>query len=113
MSAWVIGLGLSAGYLINKNLAMDSRMQESIKMHNESAQPATDGPPTETIRQVQRSLPVADKYQDMNLQDLPKKDADDLARRQEEAHQAAARYEMPTALPEIEGVYLSFDRHGV
>ena len=111
MSAWVIGLGLSAGYLINKNLAMDARLQETVKEHNQSAKPATDGPPTEEIRQVQRSLPIADRYQDMNLQDLSRQDADALAKEQEAQHQSVSSYE--ASLPQIEGVYLSFDRHGV
>lgn len=31
MSAWVIGLGLSAGYLINKNLAMDARQPREVQ----------------------------------------------------------------------------------
>ena len=34
MSAWVIALGLSAGYLINKNLQLTEKLDEQIKVHH-------------------------------------------------------------------------------
>lgn len=111
MSAWVVALGLSAGYLINKNVQMRSRLHESMTKSNAAAHPATDGPPTAEIRKVQATVPIADRYQDMNLQDLSTKTAADLVARREAAHQEVAQYEQ--GLPQIEGVYLSFDRHGV
>ena len=107
MSAWVIALGLGAGYLINKNLTMGSRLKE--KAHEYKAKPSAE---TEEIREVQRAVPIADKYQDMNLQDLSKQKAEAIAREREAAHQRVAAYEAP-ALPEIQGVYLAFDSHGV
>lgn len=110
MSAWVVALGLSAGYLINKNLVMGSRLAESITTFNSAAKPATDGPPTREIRRVQRTLPDADKYQDMNLQDLASNDVKELTQVQAAAHQAVSAYESFEASPQIEGVYLHFDR---
>ena len=74
-----------------------------------AAKPATDGPPTETIREVQRSIPLADKYQDMNAQDLTRREMDRLAGLQEARHQEVAAYEAPS-LPEISGVYLHLER---
>ena len=65
MSVWVIGLGLAAGFLINKNLTMDHRIKDATKKYNEAAQSET-----QEIRKVQSTVPLADKYQDMNLQDL-------------------------------------------
>lgn len=109
MSAWIIALGLSAGYLINKNMQLTTRIEESVKTHHSAAKPATDGPPTETIREVQRSIPLADKYQDMNAQDLTRREMDRLAGLQEARHQEVAAYEAPS-LPEISGVYLHLER---
>lgn len=109
MSAWVVALGLSAGYLINKNLVMGSRLAESITTYNTAVKPATDGPPTREIRRVQRTIPDADKYQDMNLQDLSAQDVKELTQVQAQAHQTVSAYET-SASPEIEGVYLHFDR---
>ena len=109
MSAWMIALGLSAGYLINKNLTMTARIPENVAVHQSAAKPATDGPPTQEIRKVQRTIPLSDRYQDMNLQDLPKRQADALAQNQDDAHREVAQYEAPV-IPEIQGVYLHFDR---
>jgi hypothetical protein len=112
MSAWVIGLGLSAGYLINKNLQMSSRLEESMQEFQEAAQPADPGPPTSEIRQVQRTVPMADQYQDLNMQDLGRQEVKAITAAREGAAAAVQRYEAPV-LPEIEGVYLQFDNHGV
>ena len=109
MSAWVIALGLSAGYLINKNLTMTNRLMESVTKSNAAAAPAS-GLQSSTIRQVQRTVPDADKYQDMNLQDLPAKDVKQLTKNVEAAHQEVQEFEVPVQFPEIQGVYLSGDR---
>ena len=57
MSAWVIALGLSAGYLVNKNLQMTERLEQQVKVHQEEAKPADPGPTSEAIRTVQRTVP--------------------------------------------------------
>ena len=105
MSVWVIGLGLAAGFLINKNLTMDHRIKDATKKYNEAAQSET-----QEIRKVQRTVPPADKYQDMNLQDLPKKDVDKLTANQEQARQSVAAYEQVVAPPQILGVWLSNEK---
>jgi len=106
MSAWVLALGLSAGYLINKKMHMKTRIEESITKFND------DGATSE-IRAVQRTVPLADKYQDMNLQDLSSQDTQSIVTEQERAASQVAEFENQHALPTIEGVFLSYDRHGV
>ena len=109
MSAWVIALGLSAGYLINKNLKMTEKIEQMAKVHHDQAKPANPGPETETIRQVQRTVPVGDKYQDMNLQDLGTKDVQSLTKSAQRIPEEVARFEQGP--PPIEGVWLNpFDR---
>ena len=110
MVGWTIALGLGAGYLMNKNLQMDHRLQESVKAFNSAAEP-DEKLPTEQIREVQRRVPDADKYEDMNLQDLDRKDVDGLVKERERAHQEVQAYE--SGPPPIEGVYLVMDNHGV
>ena len=105
MSAWVIGLGIAAGYLINKNVHMQKRLTESVQEFQESAKPAEPGPQSKEIRAVQRSVPASERYESLNLQDLDRTDVDALVKMKDAAAQEVLQYEAPT-LPEIQGVYL-------
>jgi len=42
-SAWVIAVGLGAGYLINKNVVLKNQLDESVTKFNTAAKPATWG----------------------------------------------------------------------
>ena len=112
MSLWTIGLGLSAGYLISKNMSMHTKLQDTITQFQEQAEEASPGPATSEIRGVQATVPPGDIYQDLNLQDLSGKEAqwhvDNVAAHKKEV----MRYES-SAPPPIEGVYLTFDNFGV
>ena len=109
MSAWVIALGLGAGYLINKNLAIASQIDRSVEEFQSAAKPA-EGLTSQEVRQVQRTVPVADRYEDMNLQDLSRADAESLVEQREKVHQEVMQYESG---PPIQGVYLVYDNRGV
>tara|TARA_Y100001972_G_scaffold118034_1_gene157697 strand:- start:2171 stop:2509 length:339 start_codon:yes stop_codon:yes gene_type:complete len=111
MSAWVLALGMSAGYLINKNLRMGDRLQEQVLLYQEQAKPADPGPTTSSIRKVQKTVPPADKYQDMNIQDLTQEQVTRFAAAQENAHQQVAAYEEGPG--PIQGVYLNVGDRGV
>ncbi|MAH41471.1 MAG: hypothetical protein CMO41_04410 [Verrucomicrobiales bacterium] len=111
MSAWVIALGLSAGYLMTKNLQMQKKLDEQIKIHHEQAEPAKPGPTTERIRDVQRTVPDADKYQDMNIQDIDRERVKELTQAREQAHQEVAAFEQGP--PPIQGVWLNFGDRGL
>ncbi len=110
MSAWVIALGLGAGYLINKNLQIASRLETSVAEFEQAAKPA-EGLTSQEVRQVQRTVPIGDRYQDMNLQDLSSADAKALVQERERAHQEVQEYEAGPA--PIQGVYLVYDNRGV
>ena len=109
MSAWVVALGLSAGYLINKQLQISQRLDESVQVFQSKAQPA-EGLGTEEIRQVQRTVPDAVKYQDINVSGLPPAEVRKLTEVQERAHQEVAAYE--SGPPPIQGVWLNFGDRG-
>ena len=109
-SAWVLALGISAGYLINKNLQMGQAIEQVVKAAP-TAKPATPGPSTEAIRNVQRTVPAADRYQDMNVQDLTKRQMDSLAEGQAGAAAKVAEWEAGPA--PIQGVYLNLSDRGV
>ena len=111
MSAWVIALGLSAGYLVNKNLQMTERLEQQVKVHQEEAKPADPGPTSEAIRTVQRTVPDADKYQDMNMQDLDKERVKLITTERERAHQRVVQFE--EGPPQIQGVWLNYGDRGV
>lgn len=111
MSAWIVALGLSAGYLVNKKLMMKERLEETVKVYQEAAKPANPGPTTEAIRNVQRKAPEAEKYVDMNLNDIDGARVKQLT----EAHAKAQREVMvyEAGPPPIQGVYLNLLDRGV
>lgn len=111
MSAWILALGVSAGYLINKNFQMNARLKEGVKVFEESAKPADPGPESKEIRKVQRTVPDADKYESMNLQDLSREDVNYLQDARARDFNEVVAYE--SGVPPIQGVYLTFDNHGV
>jgi hypothetical protein len=90
-SAWVLALGISAGYLINKNLQMGQAIEQVVK--------------------AARTVPAADRYQDMNVQDLTKRQMDALAEGQAAQASTVAAWEAGPA--PIQGVYLNLSDRGV
>tara|TARA_Y100000768_G_scaffold36748_1_gene24012 strand:- start:924 stop:1262 length:339 start_codon:yes stop_codon:yes gene_type:complete len=112
MSAWVLALALSAGYLMNKNMIMQTRLEEKVHEFNQSAAPADPGPATATIRAVQRTVPLEEKYQDVNLARLSNQRVQEIGAASDQASAAVAAYESQS-LPEIQGVYLVRDNYGV
>ena len=106
MSAWVIALGLSAGYLINKQMQISQRLEEVMHEHNTHTTAAT---PSAEIRRVQRTVPDGVKYQDMNVTELPPAEVRKLVAAREAAHQEVAQYESG---PPIQGVWLNFGDRG-
>ena len=110
MSAWVIALGLSAGYLINKKLQLSQRLEEQVAAHHSSAQPANPGPRSEEIRNVQRTVPDSERYQDINVNELPPREVQKLTDAREAAHQEVAQYERGP--PPIQGVWLNVADRG-
>ena len=110
MSVWLLGLGISAGYLINKNLSMHKKIDEMVMKYNDNAEPADPGPPTECIRAVQRRVPDSDRYEDINVTDLPVKDVQSLTEAREAHLSTASKYEQGPG--PIEGVYLNYGDRG-
>ena len=110
MSAWLLALGLSAGYLMTKKVTMGQALDEQVKKQNESVEPERNGPSSEAIRNVQRTVPAADRYQDMNVQDLTKKEMDGLAAGQMQQRERVAEFE--AGLQPMQGVYLNLCDRG-
>ena len=105
MTAWLVALTLASAYLINKNLRIGSRLDQAVKEVNKESE-------SEAIRKVQRTVPLGDRMQDLNLQDLPASDVKKLEQQRVAAAREVVAYEAPV-IPEIQGVYLHFDRHGI
>lgn len=112
MSAWVIALGLGAGYLMNKNAKVQHRLESAVKKVNDEVERADPGPATEEIRTVQRTIPAADRNQDINIQDLTRADVQAIQKERDAAANAVVMYESPV-IPQIEGVYLHYDNRGI
>ena len=79
-AAWLVGLGVAAGYLINKNHAISSRLDTSIAKYNSAAEPATGGVTSAEVRSAYKRIDHV-KYGDMNP-DLPRSEMDALVERE-------------------------------
>jgi len=101
MSAWVIALGLSAGYLMNKQLSFAQVVGEKVREYQ-------SGGETAEIREVQRRVPDADKYGEINMRQ-PAADVKKLTDAREAAHREVAAYESG---PPIQGVWLNLGDRG-
>ena len=111
MSAWLLALGLSAGYLMQKNQQVQSQLQQSIKEFNTREAAAAKYLTTEAIRGVQANLPDADKYQDMNIKDLPREDVNKLTEQHASSRVEVQNYESLSAPQQkIQGVYFHAER---
>jgi hypothetical protein len=111
MSAWVVLLGLSAGYLINKNLTTQSAIATAMAEYNAGRTADDSGLAPSDIRTVHATVPDSVKYENINP-DLPRKTRDALAENVEIMAEQERQYEMAQAdaVHEIEGVYLDFRR---
>ena len=105
MSGWVLALGMGASYLMMKNNASQiSALDQATTKFNSAAKPATPGPTSEAIRDVQATVPKGDRFQDMN----PKTsllDRKGLEGMQSEAKENVSAFENAAQVPEIQGVY--------
>jgi hypothetical protein len=111
MSAWVIGLGLAAGYLINKKMAIVSQLETAATEFNSAVGPATEGVTTAEVRSAWKRTDHV-KYGDMNS-DLPRKQMDVLSAGEERAASAVEQFDQGGSTPQILGVMLHYDRLGV
>jgi len=78
MSAWVLALGLCAGYLMNKKLAIASRLQVEAAV----ARPS----------ELASARKHTDQYGHMNVK-LPKREKDELVQQQQRAQEAVQQFE--------------------
>ena len=111
MSAWVVALGLGAGYLINKNTIIQDKLAESVAAFNSSAKPATGGVTSSEVRDAYKRTDFV-KYGDMNA-DLPKKQMDALLEKERVRESDVERFDAGPPAPQIQGVMLTYDRLGV
>jgi hypothetical protein len=112
MSAvWLVALGLSAGYLINRKTQIRNRLEEAAAEFEGQAGPANPGPTSEQLRKVQRTVPVGDRFQDLNLQDLSASDVKKIDSEHQAQSDAAMSWEEGVA--PIEGVYLVAERGAI
>jgi len=107
MSTWLIGLGLSAAYLINKNLQMTGQLNESIaQFENSGAEPSSDGATSAEVRKAHTRTDFV-KYGDMNT-DLPKRQMELLSAGEAKHASEVQAYDQQGAAGPILGVMLQF-----
>ena len=111
MSAWVIALGLGAGYLINKNTVIQDKLAESVAAFNSGAKPATGGVTSSQVREAYKRTDFV-KYGDMNT-DLPREQQEHLAAKERARASDVEQFDADASLPQIQGVMLQYDRLGV
>ena len=101
-SAWVLGLALGAGYLVNKKMILAQQLDTAIAEHRKTEE-SSDELSGLLIHKAQSSK-KHEKYGDMN-QSLPQKDKDALLISQQESLSNVAAFESPEPV-KIQGVWL-------
>lgn len=109
MSAWIVGLALAAGYLINKNISVRTQLENASQNYNRAAKPATDGVTSAEVRKAWRNVDST-RFGDM-AEDLPLSQKLDLDQRVQAQRAAVEEYDAPTMQP-IQGVLMTYDRLG-
>ena len=112
MSAWILGLALGAGYLINKNLQMSSGMLEKAENdYNKAAGPSTNGVTSSEIRSAWADTEYT-KFGDMHER-LAESQKVDLVSKTEKHREVVSAYDTPPGSDhDIRGVLMTFDRYG-
>lgn len=109
MSAWIVGLALAAGYLINKNLNVRAKLEDATAEYNKAAKPATDGVTSSEVRQAWRNTDFT-RFGDMS-EDLAESQKLELDRKVQSQKLAVEQYDASTVQP-IQGVLMTYDRLG-
>lgn len=109
MSAWVLGLALAAGYLINKKIAVRTRLDEAVAKYDNAAKPSTGGATTAEVKNAWRNTDFT-RFGDMSeeLAQAQKVQIDQKVRDQ----QAVVQEYDASGAPPIQGVLLTYDRLG-
>jgi len=111
MSAWILGLALGAGFLINKNIKVSGLLDSAERTYNSAAAPSTDGATSAEVRNAWANTDFT-KFGDMH-QDLPASQKMSLASKTEDQRALVQSYDTPPGSErEIRGVFLTFDRPG-
>ena len=110
MSGWIIALGLAAGYLINKNLAITGRIEKAVNEFEGQAAPATDGVTSAELRSAWKRTDHV-KYGDMN-HELPKAEKDALVLAEQSERDAVQKFDSADAPLQIQGVMLQHPQLG-
>lgn len=113
MSAWVLGLLLSAGYLMQKKFQMEDKLGEKAAEWQKNAKPAEGGVTSAEVRQINATVHLPDKYQDVNAERLSSQQVREIGDGADRAFQQVQAYEASPVPQEIQGVYLVRDNFGV
>lgn len=119
MSAWILGLALSAGYLINKNLQVTDRLEQATTKYQSAAKPADPGPTSKEIRTKQGDARYASgksggEYDDFNQgTGSSRAQMNEVVASQKAAAKKVEEYETQHRHPEIQGVMLVRDNYGI
>lgn len=105
MSLALVVLAVSASYLMQKQVKMTQKLQETMQVVNEAVEPEDKGPSTSLIRKTQRTVDDSVRFDSMNIQDLTVKDTDHLNAERARVAKEVAVWESPSEV-EIQGVYL-------
>jgi len=107
MSAWIVGLALGAGYLINKNIQLPTQLELAEREYNGQAEQSTDGATSAEVRKAWADTNFS-KFGDFN-ESMPKSEQNAINREVTNQLEQVEAYDAPI-LPKIEGVLMTFDR---
>lgn len=109
MSAWVVGLALAAGYLINKNLAVSTQLENATAAYDNAAKPATGGVTSAEVKSAWRNTDFT-RFGDM-AEDLAQSQKLELDSKVQAQRSVVEQYDASVVQP-IQGVMMTYDRLG-
>ena len=109
MSAWIIGLALAAGYLINKNVTVRTQLEDASAEYHSTAAPATGGVTSAEVRKTWRDTDHT-RFGEMTEQ-LPEAQKRELDQKVQAQQAAVESFDASTVYP-IQGVLLTYDGLG-
>lgn len=101
MATWVVALALSAGYLVNRKMALGAQVEKLADEHHKPLVESTDGVSSKEIRAVNRDLRYVDN-DDYDMR-LPKEEVRALKAKQQAARAEVQQFD---GAAQIQGVFL-------
>lgn len=103
MASWVVALALSAGYLINRKMAIADQVEKASDEFHRAKEASTDGLSSAEVRASHKTVTQQKDHSDFNVK-VPRADVREVKEKEAAASLRAEQFD--GASTQIQGVYL-------